>query len=687
MTKIVVYSKDHLIPLQNTENNQILLNQNTVVLMHFPKENIASIERSGTTAIVHLKNGETVVLENFFNLDGTPANVIVLTNPQGYYDVMLLDEQGQLIQYNPINNIHQLSATPNWISATQVDAIQESAESTAPWYASKLVKTGLAVLGAEAIYLAAFKKDDDHENKATDTIPPATPKGTLDAAGKVIIGQAEANVKIFVVDANNKVLAETKADASGNYTLSLSRDVVNNEKVYVYAQNAAGKPSPYLMLTGTKDTLAPELEWVQFSTDGAFVTGKTEAKAKVYVYAEDGVTVLAGPISAANDGTFTLNLTPVLAENSKAKVVAVDEAGNKSPAYEVIVGQDTIPPAQPALEVKSDGTSIKGTGEVGTTVQILDANQNVIAEKVIGPDGTFMISFSPAIADAAKYTLSLKDDAGNESKPIDLKVGLDTLAPDKVQATLNIDGNKLTGTAEANSSIEIRSGNTVIGTGKADATGHFEITLTTALLNNNKATVIAYDAAKNASPSLDIIGTKDTIAPNKVVLKTVTDDVGTSKGTIAANANTDDTQPKFEGTGEAGATVTIYNHGIPIGTTVVSANLAWSFTPDKALSLGEQSISFTQVDAAKNTSDMSDSFKFTVVTQVNASASEENIDVESLLSEDNGNTEIDDLLIQFDTNSSTTNSNSAAPSMLAANFASINPQVEDHLHNDVWTIG
>lgn len=103
MTKIVVYSKDHLIPLQNTENNQILLNQNTVVLMHFPKENIASIERSGTTAIVHLKNGETVVLENFFNLDGTPANVIVLTNPQGYYDVMLLDEQGQLIHYNPIN--------------------------------------------------------------------------------------------------------------------------------------------------------------------------------------------------------------------------------------------------------------------------------------------------------------------------------------------------------------------------------------------------------------------------------------------------------------------------------------------------------------------------------------------------------------------------------------------------------
>lgn len=368
-------------------------------------------------------------------------------------------------------------------------------------------------------------------------------------------------------------------------------------------------------------------------------------------------------------------------------MVAVDDAGNKSLAYEVIVGQDTIAPAQPALEVKSDGTSVKGTGEVGTTVQILNASKDVIAEKVIGPDGTFTISFSPAITDAAKYTLSLKDDAGNESKPIDLKVGLDTLAPEKVHATLNIDGNKLTGTAEANSSIEIRSGNTVIGTGKADATGHFEITLTTALLNNNKATVIAYDAAKNASPSLDIIGTKDTIAPNKVVLKTVTDDVGTSKGTIAANTNTDDTQPKFEGTGEAGATVTIYNHGIPIGTTVVSANLAWSFTPEKALSLGEQSISFTQVDAAKNTSDMSDSFKFTIVAEVNSSDIDETLDVQSLLLNSSNNDDLDDLLSQFDTPSSgLMKSKTMSLPQFEISADAFNP-MDTALHSDPWLIG
>ncbi|ANF81491.1 hypothetical protein A3K93_04330 [Acinetobacter sp. NCu2D-2] len=636
MTKIVVYSKDHLIPLQNTQNNQIVLNKNSLVLIHHPKESIASIERSGTSAIIHLKNGETIVLENFFNLEGTPENQIVLSNPQGYYDVMLLDEQGQLIQYNPVNNINVLANSPNWISSTQVNAIQAAADESTPWYSSNIIKGGLALVAAEALYLTAFKKDDDKDNTPKDTIAPATPKGTLDEAGKVITGQTEANAKIYVIDANYNVLAEVQADASGNYKLSLSRDIVNNEKVYVYAKDAAGNSSSLLALTGTKDTLAPEVESAQFSEDGAFVTGKTEAKAKVYVYAEDGVTVLAGPITAAADGTFTLNLNPPLSSNDKAKVIAVDEAGNKSTAYEVIVGQDTISPAQPLIEVSTDGTLIKGKGEVGTTVQILDANQNVIAEQVIGSDGTFNITLNPAMTDTSKYSLMLKDSAGNQSKAVELKLGLDTLAPEEVQATLSDDGKKLTGTAEANSTIEVKSGTTVMGTGQADASGKFEITLTTALLNNNKATVIAYDAAKNASPSLEITGTKDTVAPNKVVLRTVTDDIGDSKGSITSDSTTDDSQPKFEGTGEAGATITIYNHGIPIGTTVVTSNSTWSFTPIKPLELGEQSISFTQMDAAKNTSDMSDAFKFTVVAQVSVSESEENIDVESLLSEDNG---------------------------------------------------
>ncbi len=103
--------------------------------------------------------------------------------------------------------------------------------------------------------------------------------------------------------------------------------------------------------------------------------------------------------------------------------------------------------------------------------------------------------------------------------------------------------------------------------------------------------------------------------------------------------------------------------------------------------MGEQSISFTQVDAAKNTSDMSDSFKFTIVAEVNSSDIDETLDVQSLLLNSSNNDDLDDLLSQFDTPSSgLMKSKTMSLPQFEISADAFNP-MDTALHSDPWLIG
>lgn len=671
MARIVVYSKQHLININTIDENKVILSQPSIVSLPYSKEDIVSIEYVGTQAILHFKNGEQLILENFFNTEGAPLHNIVLNNPTGYYDLMLLNEEGGIIQYNPIANLTQVISVPTWISQAQLNVMSSESQAE-PWYQSSLMKTGLAVIAAEAIYLAAFKKDDKKSEADLDITPPTAPKSMLDAEGKKIIGQADAGAKIIVLDLNNTVLGQAYADVTGSYSFVLSREIINGEQIVIYAEDQAGNKSSPITLTGNKDTIAPIITSAQISATGADVSGKAEAKAKIYIYAEDGTTLLAGPAVVSSGGIFSLSITPPLALNTKAKVMAVDEAGNTSKVYDIIVGQDTIPPEQPSLEVSQDGMSIMGIkGEAGAKAQIRDTNNKVIAETTIVADGRFELKLDQPIVEKDQWVLVVVDTAGNSSDSIYLKPSLDTIAPNKVQASVDNTGLKVTGTAEANSTIEIRMDNGVIGTGKADVNGKFEITLTSMLENNKTANIIAYDAAKNASSPLEIVGTKDTIQPNKVVLSSVSHDEGEKPLNIAANSETTDLTPKFQGKGEAGATVTIYDHGIVIGTTIVDANSTWAFTPN-ALSVGHHSITLSQRDAANNSSDLSDTFTFTIVNPTSATA----FSLNDVLHNDEIS-EVDALLAQFSSSKASTSAESLLKTNQLEQIPSASPLYDD----------
>lgn len=615
-------SKEGLDVLQDGQLNKVILNQPTIIQIGVSQKDIASLEKQGGRLVIHLKNGETIVLENFFNeATNTTEHSLVFPTEQGKFVEAQFDAQGKVIDYKGLNHVTDLG----YASASSTAATM-AVDGDPSFSMGNVLKAGLAVLAVEGLYLWAFKKDDkDDSASAPDLIAPAAPTATLADDTVTVTGKTEANAKIYLKDAAGNTVASGVADASGNYTIKLDKPLVNGDKLNVIAQDAAGNSSKATVVTGTKDTIPPDTPQAQLSDDGSLLTGKAEANAKITVY--DATGKVLGSVFANKDGIYSLKLTPPLTGEAGGKVIAEDAAGNKSEEVKIIAGKDTVPPASPFVEVNKEGSVIHGKTEANAKVQIKDADGNVIGTGMADAQGDFQITLSPALKESQKGTVVVEDAAGNTSKPVEIKPGFDSIAPDKPTAQINADGTSVTGTAEANAKIEIKDATSkVIGSGTADANGKFTISISPALTDNNHGSVSAIDNAGNRSESFDIVGTKDTIPPTKPILNSAEDDVGDVKGTIGSGSETDDARPKLTGSGEANATLTIYDNGIAIGVVTVSTGKSWTFTFDKDLALGKHSITLTQTDAAGLTSEASSPFIFYVVAPKTASLADASVD-------------------------------------------------------------
>lgn len=626
MTRIIVASKEGLDVLQDGQLNKVVLNQPAIIQIGVSQKDIASMEKQGGSLIIHLKNGETLVLENFFNeATNTTDHSLVFPTEHGKFVEAQFDAQGKVIDYTGLNHVTDLAYT-----TTSQPASTMAVDNDPSFSMGNVLKAGLAVLAAEGLYLWAFDKDDkDDSSSAPDLIAPNQPTATLADDTVTVTGKAEANAKIYIQDAKGQILASGTVDSNGNFTIKLDKPLVNGEKVAVIAQDAAGNNSKATVVTGTKDTIAPDAPQAQLNEDGSILDGKTEANATVNVYDASGK--LLGTVKANSEGIFSLKLTPPLTSEAGGKVIVQDAAGNKSEATPIFAGKDTIPPEAPLIEVNKEGTVVEGKTEANAKVQIKDADGKVIGTGTANAQGEFQITLSSALKESQKATIIVEDAAGNTSKPLEVTSGYDTVAPDKPTAQVNAEGTSVTGTAEANAKIEIKnSADKVIGTGTADANGKFTIAISPALTDSSKGSVIAIDSSGNKSTALEIVGSdKDTIPPEKPIFNRVDNDNDTAVKQIAANSETDDSTPKITVKVESHATLTIYDNGVAISIIKVGqvgANNLWSFTLDKDLAVGKHTITLIQTDAAGLTSEVSSPFTFYVVAPKTASLSDATVD-------------------------------------------------------------
>ncbi|MFL9550793.1 Ig-like domain-containing protein, partial [Acinetobacter baumannii] len=93
----------------------------------------------------------------------------------------------------------------------------------------------------------------------------------------------------------------------------------------------------------------------------------------------------------------------------------------------------------------------------------------------------------------------------------------DTTAPSSLIATIDAAGKAITGVTEANATVTVKNtAGTVVGTGTADATGKYSITLDKAYLNGESLNAIAADKVGNTTTPKTIIA-PDTTAPSSLI--------------------------------------------------------------------------------------------------------------------------------------------------------------------------
>ncbi|MEQ4530875.1 MAG: Ig-like domain-containing protein, partial [Mixta sp.] len=174
----------------------------------------------------------------------------------------------------------------------------------------------------------------------------------------------------------------------------------------------------------------------------------------------------------------------------------------------------------------------------------------------------------------------------------------------------------MSGKGTPGNTIHIYDNGEEIGSVNVDESGNWSFT-PDKLLDEGKheLTITEKDPSGNESkPSDPIVIEVDTTAPNVPTIEHIMDKVGSVTGEIQHAAYTDDAKPEMSGTGEAGATITIYDNGKVIGQTEVNADGRWYFQPGDTLAEGRHSITVSQMDKAGNVSDPSDTRDFIVIS-------------------------------------------------------------------------
>jgi hypothetical protein len=258
------------------------------------------------------------------------------------------------------------------------------------------------------------------------------------------------------------------------------------------------------------DSVAPNAPVVNEVTDKSeTINGTTEARVRVIVKAGDQE---LGNVISDDEGHFNIaiNLHPA---GTKLTVTAIDSSDNQSKAVTVTVVDDT-PPVIPVVNTITDqDTTVTGTTEANTEVTV-KVEESVIGSGEADAAGNFNITITKLTA-GTTVSVVAKDAAGNSSEAALVTVidktppAVPTVSKVKDQDTI------LTGTTEANAAITVNAGETVIGTGNADAAGKFSITIT----NQKAGTTLTVTAKDNAdNPSSTEIVVEASYSPTKVQL-------------------------------------------------------------------------------------------------------------------------------------------------------------------------
>ncbi|MCO3101204.1 BapA prefix-like domain-containing protein [Pseudomonas aeruginosa] len=388
-----------------------------------------------------------------------------------------------------------------------------------------------------------------------DSVAPAAPV-VNPSNGAEISGTAEPGATVTLTDGSGNPIGQVTADGSGNWSFTPTTPLPNGTVVNATATDASGNTSAGSSVT--VDSVAPATPVINPS-NGTTLSGTAEPGSSVTLTDGNGNPI--GQVTADGSGNWSFTPSTPLADGTVVNATATDPAGNTGGQGSTTV--DAIAPTTPTVNL-SNGSSLSGTAEPGSTVILTDGNGNPIAEVTADGSGNWTYTPSTPIANGTVVNVVAQDAAGNSSPPA--TVTIDSSAPPAPVINPS-NGVVISGTAEAGATVTLTdAGGNPIGQVTADGSGNWSFTPGTPLANGTVVNATASDPTGNTSAPATT--TVDSVAPAAPV-------VNPSNGTT------------ISGTAEAGAKVILTDgNGNPIGETTADGSGNWTFTPATPLANG-----------------------------------------------------------------------------------------------------
>ncbi|MBC2049397.1 beta strand repeat-containing protein, partial [Listeria booriae] len=359
----------------------------------------------------------------------------------------------------------------------------------------------------------------------TNTTAPDAPNvTTVYNTDTTIKGNGEANCDVKVTLESGDVVTG-RTDASGNFNITIPAQATGKQIKVTLTNELGNESDPTTVTVLAKSVTPPTINPV--TSDDVVVKGTGTPGQRVYYKVGNSGWGDYSYATVGTDGTYMFYIT----NQQAGTLISVKHTvgGIDSTVATTTVIQGSV--AAPTINgVKSDDTTVKGTGIPGATVTVTIAGQDRTA--TVGQDGNYSVTI-PAQAVGtvitAKQTLN-----GKTSDPVSTTVTQGTVAAPTIDAVTTDD-------------------TTVKGTGLAGAT------VTVTIAGQERTATVGQDGNYSVIIPAQAFGTA--ISVKQTLNGQTSSDATTTviQGTVAAptinGVKSDDTTVK--GTGIAGATVTV----------------------------------------------------------------------------------------------------------------------------------
>lgn len=631
----------------NVESSEVTLSSPSIVKLSVSREEVSQLTRVNQDLVVTLRSGETITIKNFYVGKGDAQNQLVLEDSNGAlwwvqdtdgaFHFQHLDDLTPLMT---AEGSHEGGAVWPWVLggiavAGGIGLAAGGGGGGGGGGSDNNAGNGNGGNGGSG---NGNNGDGGSPPTTTPNMPdvpvitsiidnqelitgPVNQQESTNDNTPTLQGTGPANATLHIFD-NGVEIGQVTIDANGNWSFTPSSPLADGtHKFTVSASDGTGSSDMSDSWEIIVDTLAPDAPVVTEVTDDSgsikglignngvtddatpTLTGTGEAGSYISI-SDNGI--LIGMVQVDDNGnwTFTPN-TPLSDGVHNLTLTQTDDAGNVStetsvPTFTV----DTTPPEGAVISsVNLQGTEVTGSAEVGSQVIIIGSNNQVLGSTTVDQTGNFVIAISPSQTHGEALIAKIQDQAGNVGPDTSFNATnsgypgvpvIISIVDDVTPSTGPLNNNQATndptptisGTADANSTVNIYNNGALVVSVLADSSGNWTWTSNTNLQD---------DSYSFTTTATNHLGTGGTSAAFNITIDTqppsAPDDLNVSAdGSVVT------------GTAEPGSTVTINNNnGLQIGSGVAGTDSSFTITIDPPQTNGE-TITAIATDPAGNPS-------------------------------------------------------------------------------------